>query len=153
MRGFDGLTFVTNSTNVAVELQKNGWSNIILSGGNFRTPSDALVGPLAEHAIRSLYSDVLFLGAHAVDVRAGMSTPNILEAAVDQALIENSHRVVLVVDHYKCGTRSLAHIAGLSAVDLVVTDDGGGEEHIRRIREIGVPVQVARLDSASASAT
>lgn len=39
-----GLTFITNSTNIALKLQENGWEQIIFSGGIFRTPSDALVG-------------------------------------------------------------------------------------------------------------
>jgi DeoR/GlpR family transcriptional regulator of sugar metabolism len=44
-RGQKSLTFVTNSTNIALTLQENGWEQIVLSGGMFRTPSDALVGP------------------------------------------------------------------------------------------------------------
>ena len=42
------LTFITNSTNIALTLPENGWEQIVLSGGMFRTPSDALVGPLAD---------------------------------------------------------------------------------------------------------
>ena len=34
-------TFITNSTNVALTLQEKGWEQIVLSGGIFRTPSDA----------------------------------------------------------------------------------------------------------------
>jgi DeoR/GlpR family transcriptional regulator of sugar metabolism len=36
---------VTNSTNIALTLQENGWEQIVLSGGMFRTLYDALVGP------------------------------------------------------------------------------------------------------------
>ncbi|RIV16206.1 DeoR/GlpR transcriptional regulator, partial [Alicyclobacillaceae bacterium I2511] len=76
-RSFAGqLTFVTNSVNVATELQANGWTDILLSGGNFRTPSDALVGPLAELTLQQLYTDVLFLGIHGMDLERGLMTPN-----------------------------------------------------------------------------
>src|SRR5919107_965157 len=51
--GHMDLTFVTNSTNVALTLQENGWERIVLSGGMFRTPSDALVGPFADRTLRT----------------------------------------------------------------------------------------------------
>ena len=51
-----------------------------LTGGAFRTPSDALVGPVADRAIRSLNLDLLFLGVHGMDPQAGFTTPNMAEA-------------------------------------------------------------------------
>ncbi|MEW6637533.1 MAG: DeoR/GlpR family DNA-binding transcription regulator [Actinomycetota bacterium] len=48
------FTFITNSTNIALTLQENGWEQIVLSGGMFRTPSDALVGPFADRTLRTL---------------------------------------------------------------------------------------------------
>ena len=75
----EGLTVVTNSMNVWNELQRAGdkGTTVILTGGEFRTPSDALVGPTADASIRSLYFDVLFLGVHGLDPVAGLTTPNI----------------------------------------------------------------------------
>ena len=43
---------------------------VVLTGG-VRTPSDALVGPIALTAIRSLHLDVLFMGVHGVTADAG----------------------------------------------------------------------------------
>ena len=42
----------------------------MLTGG-IRTPSDALVGPVADLTIRSLHLDLLFLGCHGIDPVAG----------------------------------------------------------------------------------
>ena len=42
-------------------------TTVILTGGEFRTPSDALVGATADASIRSLYFDLLFLGVHGLD--------------------------------------------------------------------------------------
>src|ERR671921_120111 len=67
--GHMDLSFVTNSTNVALTLQENGWERILLSGGMFRTPSDALVGPFADRTLRTLNADVLFLGARSTPGR------------------------------------------------------------------------------------
>ena len=54
--------------------------------GGVRTPSDALVGPVAVAAIRSLHVDLL-LGVHGISTHAGFTTPNLMEAETDRALV------------------------------------------------------------------
>ncbi len=142
IQGFDHLTFVTNSTNIAIDLSGNGWSDIILTGGNFRTPSDALVGPLAEHAIRRLHTDILFLGVHGVDPVHGISTPNLLEAAIDRAMMEHTSRVVVLFDHTKWDIVALAHIADVEEIDVAITDGLSGDRQQALLREAGVDVVV-----------
>ena len=68
------LSFITNSLNIALVLDR-GQSNIILTGGHFRTPADALVGPPALWTLERLQSDILFLGANGIDLKAGYTTP------------------------------------------------------------------------------
>ncbi|MCY0898942.1 MAG: DeoR/GlpR family DNA-binding transcription regulator [Firmicutes bacterium] len=139
----DPVTFITNSTNVALELYERGWPDIILTGGNFRTPSDALVGPFAETTIQKLNSDLLFLGVHAIDEDGWLCTPNVAEAAVDQALVRQSARVVVVADHFKWGQRALAHIVSLKDVDVVITDDGIDPAWVDRAARLGVEMRIA----------
>ncbi len=148
MRNISNLSFVTNSTNIALELNDNGWSDIILTGGNFRTPSDALVGPFAEYTAKHLHSNILFMGVHGIDLEFGVSTPNIAEASIDRILMENTDKVVLVFDHTKWGIKALAHISHLSAVHAVVTDDLGGLGEVDQMRKAGIDVLLA---SASTS--
>ena len=141
------LTFITNSTNIAMTLQENGWEQIVLSGGMFRTPSDALVGPFADRTIRTLNADVLFLGVHGVDPQAGLTTPNVAEAETDGRLVEAAQKVVVVVDNSKLGVVALAKIAPLSRVDVFVTDEGADREMLRQIELAGVRVVVAEADA------
>ncbi len=89
-----------------------------------RTPSDALVGPVADRAIRSLHFDLLFLGVHGVSVEAGLSTPNLAEAETNTCLMRSARRVVVVADHTKWGTLGLSSFAALDEVDTWVTDGG-----------------------------
>jgi DeoR/GlpR family transcriptional regulator of sugar metabolism len=56
--------------------------------------------------------------------RAGFSTPNLLEADVNRALVAASNRLVVVADHTKWGQVGLSSIAGLADADVLVTDDG-----------------------------
>ena len=95
----------------------------MLTGG-VRTPSDALVGPVAVAALRSLHVDWLFLGVHGIDERAGFTTPNLVEAETNRALIAAARQVVVTADSTKWGVVGLCSMARLDDVDVVVTDDG-----------------------------
>lgn len=119
------LTVVTNSLPAAEVLHQAADPDlsVVLIGGT-RTPSDALVGPVTTHALETLRVDVLFLGVHGIDLRAGLTTPNLLEAETDRALVAAAGRTVVVADHSKWGVVGLARIVGLADVDLVITDQG-----------------------------
>jgi DeoR/GlpR family transcriptional regulator of sugar metabolism len=96
---------------------------VVLTGG-VRTPSDALVGPLADATIRSLHVDVLFLGVHGMDPVAGLTTPNLAEAETNRAFLGHAKKVIVVADHTKWRTVGLCTFGPLSAADVLVTDDG-----------------------------
>jgi DeoR/GlpR family transcriptional regulator of sugar metabolism len=120
----ENLTVVTNSLPVAELLHREGTgTSVVLTGGE-RNPSDALVGPVAVGALRTLHVDWLFLGVHGVDARAGFTTTNLLEAETDRALIASARRVVVTADSSKWGIVGLSSIARLDEVDVLVTDDG-----------------------------
>jgi DeoR/GlpR family transcriptional regulator of sugar metabolism len=119
------LTVVTNSIQVASVLYREPRPDltVVLTGG-VRTPSDALVGPIALTAIRSLHLDVLIMGVHGVSGDVGLTTPNLLEAETDRALVAASSRLIVVADHTKWGIRGLSRIAGLDDVHVFVSDQG-----------------------------
>jgi DeoR/GlpR family transcriptional regulator of sugar metabolism len=119
------LTVVTNSVPAAEVLYHGGRSDqtIILSGG-VRTPSDALVGPFAVNAPRAVNVDIVFMGVHGMHPRAGFTTPNMLEAETDKAIIETGGRLVVTADHTKWGVAGVSTIARLAAADTVITDAG-----------------------------
>ncbi|MER5848054.1 DeoR/GlpR family DNA-binding transcription regulator [Streptomyces sp. NPDC002012] len=128
------LTVVTNSVRVADVFHsaqrsgaaggaRTGAATVVLTGG-VRTPSDSLVGPVADQAIASLHFDVLFLGVHGISVEAGLSTPNLAEAETNRRFVQSARRVVVVADHTKWGKVGLSSFATLEQVDTFVTDAG-----------------------------
>lgn len=125
VRGVPDLTVVTNSIPVAQLLHESGapGQTVVLTGG-VRTPSDALVGPVAVAALRMLHVDRLFLGVHGIDPRAGLTTPNLVEAETNRAMIASSRRLCVLADHTKWGTVGLSTITGLADVHQLVTDSG-----------------------------
>ncbi|MBO0653767.1 DeoR/GlpR transcriptional regulator [Streptomyces triculaminicus] len=128
------LTIVTNSVRVAEVFHtaqraapgtpaRPGAATVVLTGG-VRTPSDTLVGPVADAAIRSLRFDVLFIGVHGISAEAGLSTPNLAEAETNRHFVRSARRVVALADHTKWGTVGLSSFATLDEVDALVTDAG-----------------------------
>jgi DeoR/GlpR family transcriptional regulator of sugar metabolism len=125
LRSTPDLTVVTNSVPVAQLLHESATpgQTVVLTGG-LRTPSDALVGPVAVAALRSLHVDRLFLGVHGMDVHAGLTTPNLVEAETNRAMVAAARQVCILADHSKWGVVGLSTIIGLDDVDLLITDAG-----------------------------
>ncbi|MFJ8430860.1 DeoR/GlpR family DNA-binding transcription regulator [Kitasatospora sp. NPDC094019] len=121
------LTVVTNSLPVAELIRSagdehgTGAPSLLLTGGS-PTPSAALVGPLADQAVRSLHVDLLILGAHGVSEKSGLTTPNLAEAQTNRALVASARRVAVVADHTKWGVVALSGFATLDEIDVFVTD-------------------------------
>jgi DeoR/GlpR family transcriptional regulator of sugar metabolism len=151
------LTVVTNSVRVADVFHaaqrtsgpRQGAATVVLTGG-VRTPSDSLVGPVADQAIAALHFDLLFLGVHGISVEAGLSTPNLAEAETNRRLVQSARRVVVVADHTKWGKVGLSSFASLERIDTLVTDAGLPDEargvvveHLRRLVVAGEPEEEA----------
>jgi len=92
-----------------------------------------------------LHVDTLILGVHGIDPVAGLTTPNLIEASTNRALIASARRVIVVADHTKWGVIGLSTIAALDQVDVLVTDAELDAEARRAVRE-----QVGRLIVAQA---
>jgi DeoR/GlpR family transcriptional regulator of sugar metabolism len=118
------LTVVTNSLRVADVLNQHQRPDhtVVLTGG-VRTPSDGLVGPIAVQTIRSLRVDMMIMGVHGFDEKAGLTTPNLMEAETNRALVDSARRLVVVADHTKWGITGLAQIAPLRMVSTFISDD------------------------------
>lgn len=150
-----GVTVVTNSIPVADVFHNQGTADatVILTGG-VRTPSDALVGPIAVTALRSVHVDLVFMGVHGMYAR-GFTTPNIHEAETDRALIDAGRRLVVLADHTKWGVIGISAIASLDEADTLITD-GGIDEDARAELEpvlnlvVAQPVNTERLGDRSA---
>jgi DeoR/GlpR family transcriptional regulator of sugar metabolism len=140
------LTVVTNSIRIADLLHSPGGpeQSVVLTGG-VRTPSDALVGPIAVAALRTLHLDVVFLGVHGMDPHAGFTTPNLLESETDRALIAASRRLIVLADHTKWRVVGISTIVPLSDADLIITDDRLTLDARKVLEDHGSTVRIAAV--------
>jgi DeoR/GlpR family transcriptional regulator of sugar metabolism len=151
LAGVPELTVVTNSIPVADVFYHTGRPDqtVVLTGGT-RTPSDALVGPVAQEAAARINLDALFLGVHGMSVRAGFTTPNLSEADTNRALVAAARRLVVLADHTKWDIIGIATIAALNDAQVLVTDpDLPTDAYAELGLHVG-EVIIAELDEAEA---
>lgn len=138
---FRYLTVITNALNIAADLAPSDFE-IILVGGTLRKNSLSVVGPLAEDVLKEMHADILFIGVDGFDLKVGLTTPNLLEARVNRAMIEAAQKVVAVCDSSKFNRKSLSLIVGTSTIDHVITDSKLPLDEVKAIRDAGIEVTV-----------
>ena len=111
-------------------------------GGTLRKNSLSVVGPLAEDVLKEIHADIVFLGVDGFDLEVGLTTPNVLEARVNRAMVKAAQTVVAVCDSSKFNRRSLSLIVGSAEIDHVITDSKLPADQVKAIRDAGIEVTV-----------
>lgn len=140
------LTIITNSIDIAMTLNRYDKFTVILLGGTMRVISHSTVGMLAEYAMKNFYCDKLFLGVDSFNIKDGLSTPNIEEASLNQAMISAAKEVIAVFDSSKFGKRGFAHIAKLDKIDMIITDSNISNEYRQHIESAGIKLEIVQIE-------
>jgi DeoR family transcriptional regulator of aga operon len=130
MMKLQSLNIITNALNIAMELASVPFVRLIMIGGILRQPSFSLCGPHAEHTLRHLHADRLFLGVDS------------LEAQLNAIMIQVSREVIVTADSSKFQRRSLSVIGKLDLVQKLITDTGVSQETVAALRARNVEVIV-----------
>lgn len=139
LRGRD-VSVVTNSVSI-FELLTDPSDQILhptavqLTGGQ-RTPSDALVGPIANAALERYRTDRAFLGVHGIDPSAGLTTPNLGEAETNRRLLDTAQSTVVLADHTKYNEIGAHLFASFDRIDRLITDRGMPAERQRSLAAV-----------------
>lgn len=140
LKAFTRLTVVTNSLMIADELQDAPGIEVLIIGGSLRRETLALVGPFAERSLDMIRVDKAFVATNALDLKEGLTTPNLLEAATKRKMIESAKTVILLADHSKAGKVALAKVAEVKEIDKLITDHAIHESVVNQLEKIGVDV-------------
>ena len=118
--------------------------DVTLTGGTLRPLTFSLVGPIAEATLAELHVDKLFLATNGVDLRRGLTTPNLAEAQAKRAMIESAREVILVADHSKLGRISFCRFCPLARIIASLRMRERPSEFLRALEQRRVKVLVAR---------
>ena len=129
-----GVTVLTNSARLALELNAPGLS-VFLIGGEYRPDRMDTVGPMAIGALRQVRGYAAFIGADGLSMDFGPSASDAASAELHRLVIENARQAVLLVDSSKFGGASLFQIVDWPRITKVATDAEPDEQWKRFCQE------------------
>lgn len=134
------MHITTNALNIAMELALCPNLQVTCTGGDVRSDHYTLTGPVAERALRSHYYDVAVIGVSGLTEREGLTVNNQLDCIALQLMIEQSRRLIVVIDSSKIGRVNYVHLAPLDRIDVLVTDRAAPSAFCRILSENGVEI-------------
>ena len=136
------LTVITNSIPIVNELMDTDF-NIYISGGKIRHGEGSISGTLSMFEMENFHIGKAIIGAGGITLDYGLSDFDIEESLVRRKIIEQSREVILTADSSKFGRNVLAHIAPISAVDLIITDRKLSRETLAEFEDAEVSIVFA----------
>jgi DeoR/GlpR family transcriptional regulator of sugar metabolism len=140
LRGRRGLTVVTPSLPIAVELGNEPGIRVIVTGGTVRSGELSLTGGFAEEVLRQLNCDLAVLGVAGISARVGISDYNPDDVRVKRVILSSARRVVVLADASKLGKIGFSTIAGLEELDTLVTDAPISHPELAALAQAGLAV-------------
>jgi DeoR family fructose operon transcriptional repressor len=134
---------VTNHVGVASEAATRPFE-VILIGGEFRTPSNSCVGAFATEMVRKVFASRSFIGVEGVSRRAGLTSAASEEANIAHVMMEQTRGpVVVVADSSKIGRSADFVVSPLDDVSQIVTDPEIDDGYRLELGELGLDVVIA----------
>jgi len=116
------LTIITNDIRIAAELVESKLKVIII-GGEMQNNVGAIYGPEAIQFVDHIHVDLFFLGAHAIDIQAGISSPTLEKTYLKQMMIRSAESTWLLSDSSKIGEKAFSKVCNLHDLTGFITDD------------------------------
>lgn len=137
------LTVVTNALPVASTLFQSS-CKVILLGGELRTNSLDLVGPMAERNLEEYHVDWLVSGCDGALAGNGFYTSDMSLSNLEKRSISIASHVAVITESGKFGKKALTCFASVNAVDLLVTDNGLPDREAALLKKAGMEVILVR---------
>ena len=142
-KGMKGLTIVTNSALVCMELSQSTDNTIVGIGGQYDTDSLCFVGPEAEDLVKNCFFDIAFVGTKALRPAEGTFESSGPNSRVKRMVAQRCAQLVLLVDHSKMGQCALSKCLDIGQIHLVVTDEKTRRPDLAALAKAGPKVCVA----------
>lgn len=143
LRHRKGITVVTNTVNVAMELCDREDLSVYVTGGWLRGGWFSLVGAPAASSVREVFLDKVFVGVNAIDAARGLTCSHPDEAAVNRALVAQARERIVVADRSKLGRVARCLICPTSEVHMLITDRDATDADVQPFVDAGIEVRRA----------
>ncbi len=140
LKVMSGISIITNTVNVAMELSNCKEIEVIVTGGVLRGNWFTLIGPIANASTEMLFADIMFLGVDGIEAQHGLTCTNPSEAEVLRKLSQHSKQKIVVADHSKLGQISKFLLCPTREIDCLITDDGATHAATAPFEKCGISV-------------
>ena len=115
------IRIITNNSPAFEILKQSDSANIILTGGDFRKNTGALIGPITNAALKNLNFTKSFISANGIH-NESISTYNIEEGEAQRIALNNSRTKYLLADNKKLNKDDFYVFYDLHDIDYLITD-------------------------------
>ena len=133
-------TIVTHSARIAVELVDHPTIEVIMIGGRLFKHSIVSVGAVALEAIGHIRADIYFMGVTGIHPTEGLSTGDLEEAYVKQALCKRASDTYVMASQEKLGAASQYIVVALSEVSGLIVDAAVSDEVLQPYTRLGLNI-------------
>lgn len=122
LTGRSDITIVTNAVDVMERLSGRPGLKLIMTSGEYQAKDRCLVGPSLGALFETMRVDRAFLSVDGISPHFGPSATDERLALAAKRFVDASREVVVMADHSLVGVEASHRIAGLGAVDDLITD-------------------------------
>ena len=133
------MTVITNSLPVASALFRS-CCKVILLGGELRTNSLDLVGPIAERNLEEYHVNWLISGCDGAFSDYGFYTSDVSLSNLEKKSLRIAEHAAIIADSTKFGRRALTRFASLKDIDLLITDDDFSPADETKLKKAGIEI-------------
>lgn len=137
------IQLVTNSLSIAGLFADDEQVELLVIGGNLYPRTGVLLGPVATRCLADLHADLFMFSLAGIYDDSGYNQ-NLVMAEIEQVMMRQAARSVMLMDSSKFGRKSLARVCGLDEVEAIVTDPGISE---RWPKQLGERLMIAGKES------
>jgi DeoR family fructose operon transcriptional repressor len=128
------IQVVTNSLSIANVFADDEQVELVLIGGSLYPRTGVTVGPIATGCLAELHADLMMFSLAGI-YGDECFNQNLDMAKVEQAMMQQAARSVLLMDSSKFGRKSLTRVCMTSEVDVIVTDSAVDPSWRQRLGE------------------
>jgi len=115
------IQVVTSGLGVANLFADDDQVEVLLVGGSLYPRTGMTIGPIATGTLADLHADILLFSLAGIFDDEAFNT-NLAMAQVEQVMMQQAAKSVLMMDAGKFGRKSLARVCGLSELDTIISD-------------------------------
>lgn len=138
------LTIVTDAVNVAYELYQDSRLSIYMLGGELRSNSLTLTGPIAQSNLKQFQLSKAFLSVNAIDEEGNLYTDSVVESGLLETLFSIVEEIYILCDSSKLNTRDFIAISHEQSYTLI-TDQGADQDLLDAYCRHGIRIADASL--------